>query len=84
MNTKTQIEYLREAQEHLSDAARLIRQVCRSNEYHGDRIRSYILGHLEPLIGNEHDWLGRSVSLEDIIEEIKEDDIEEYDLEDEE
>ena len=82
MNTKEQIQCLREAQEHLSDAARLIRQVCYSNEYHGDRIRSYILGHLEPLIGNEHDWLGRSVSLEDIIEEIEEDDIEEYNLED--
>ena len=84
MNKKEQIESLQEAQEHLSDAVRLIRQVSRSNEYHRERIRAYILGHLEPLIGREHDWLGRGVSLEDIINDIEEDDIEEYNLEDEE
>ena len=74
MNTQQQIDCLREAQDHLSSASTLIRQVCRSNKHNSERIRAYILGHLEPLISNDHDWLTHSVSLEDIIKEIMEDD----------
>lgn len=71
------IDQLRQAQDLMRDAAAIIRQVTRElqNTPHsisGKRLRSYISGHLEVLIDSDHDWIGRSINIEDIIEELEE------------
>lgn len=73
MNTQEQVKALREAQEHLREATYLIKQVCRNNQYQSERIKGYILGHLEPLIDENHDWLGYSFTLEKVIKDIVDD-----------
>jgi hypothetical protein len=37
-----------------------------------ERLRSYILGNLEPLISEDHGWMTRSVNIQEIIDEIRE------------
>lgn len=71
------IDQLRQAQDLMRDAAAIIRQVTRElqNTPHrlsGERLRSYISGHLEVLIDRDHDWLDRSINIENIIEELEE------------
>lgn len=58
---------MREAAGHIQDAMGVI-----DNSTTRERLRGYILGHLEPLIDREHDWLTRSTSLQDIIREVQE------------
>jgi hypothetical protein len=72
------IKTLKEAQSQLEEAAYSISvamRKLRSMPEAGnipERIRTYILGHLEPMINSNTEWLGKQVSLEDIIEEIQE------------
>lgn len=43
-----------------------------------ERLRGYILGNLEPLISSDHGWMTKSVNIDDIIEEVKEMQDEDY------
>jgi hypothetical protein len=72
-----QIQKLRQAQELMREAAGLLQEVTWDlNKQEGmsttsQRLRGYIIGHLEPLIDSEHGWMGKSLNLENIIEEIE-------------
>ncbi len=72
------IEMLQEAQLSLDDALNQIKGVysmLRSSEncsQVAERMRSYIIGHLEPLISSDHEWMTRSLSIEGVIEELEE------------
>ena len=72
------IEMLQEAQISLDDALNQIKGVysmLRSSEncsQVAERMRSYIIGHLEPLISSDHEWMTRSLSIEKVIEELEE------------
>ena len=72
------IEMLQEAQISLDDALNQIKGVynmLRSADncsQVAERMRSYIIGHLEPLIYSDHEWMTRSLSIEGIIEELEE------------
>ena len=72
------IEMLQEAQISLDDALNQIKGVynmLRSSEncsQVAERMRSYIIGHLEPLISSDHEWMTRSLSIGKVIEELEE------------
>ena len=74
---KDQIQKLRQVQELMREAAGLLQEVTWDlNKQVGmsttsQRLRSYIIGHLEPLIDSNHGWLTSGLNLENIIEEIE-------------
>jgi len=77
-NNQELIDEIQEVQDQLREAASRLRSIQRrTDEVTSERIYRYILGYLEPLIDDEHSWLGRNTSLQDIIDELKgyEDDV---------
>jgi len=59
----------------LREAVRTLNQIRRKlgDNITADRLRSYIISHLETLIDSDHEWLDRSLNLQNIIEELQED-----------
>ena len=69
-NNQELINEIQEVQEKLREAASSLRSIQRRTDHVTiERIYRYILGYLEPLIDDEHSWLG--TSLKDIIEDLK-------------
>jgi hypothetical protein len=71
------VELLYEAQTQMEDALENLQGVYRHLQgtelsSTAERLRSYIIGHLEPMISSDHGWMTRAVSIEEIIEELKE------------
>jgi hypothetical protein len=71
------IELLYEAQSQMDDALQNIQgayRLLQGTELSStaERLRSYIIGHLEPMISSDHGWMTREVSIGEIIEELKE------------
>ena len=65
---------LREAQDHLRSASQSARGAMRLLRNYGsisERIRGYILGHIEPLIDSESEWMTKSINIEEIIEDLE-------------
>ena len=71
-NNQELIEEIQEVQEKLREAVSSLKSIQRrTDRITSERIYRYILGYLEPLIDDEHSWLGRNTSLKDIIEDLK-------------
>ncbi len=71
------IELLEEAKSQMEDALQNLQGVYRhlqGTELSGtaERLKSYIIGHLEPMISSDHGWMTRAVSIDEIIDELKE------------
>jgi hypothetical protein len=71
------VELLYEAQSQMEDALQNLQGVYRllqGTELSGtaERLKSYIIGHLEPMISSDHGWMTRAVSIDEIIQELKE------------
>jgi hypothetical protein len=71
------VELLYEAQSQMEDALQSLKSVYRHLQgtelsSTAERLRSYIIGHLEPMISSDHGWMTRAVSIDEIIEELKE------------
>ena len=71
------VELLYEAQTQMEDALENLQGVYRHLQgtelsSTAERLRSYIIGHLEPMISSDHGWMTRAVSIEEIIQELKE------------
>jgi len=75
------IDEIQEVQEQLREAVQTLNQIRRKlgNNITADRLRSYIISHLETLIDSNHDWLDRSTNLQDIIEELQDEPLSEED-----
>lgn len=80
MTTDERIDALQEAQDLLREAVLLVRQAT-SDTTIEERARRLVIAYLEMATDSNHDWLGRSTSIEDLIEDLKEEEDEE--LEDE-
>lgn len=71
------VELLYEAQSQMEDALQNLQRVYRNLQgtelsSTAERLKSYIIGHLEPMISSDHGWMARAVSIEEIIQELKE------------
>jgi hypothetical protein len=71
------MDLLYEAQSQMGDALQNLQGVYRllqGTELSGtaERLKSYIIGHLEPMISSDHGWMTRAVSIDEIIQELKE------------
>jgi hypothetical protein len=71
------MDLLYEAQSQMEDALQNLQGVYRllqGTELSGtaERLKSYIIGHLEPMISSDHGWMTRAVSIDEIIQELKE------------
>jgi hypothetical protein len=71
------VELLYEAQSQMDDALQNLQGVYRLLQgtelsSTAERLKSYIIGHLEPMISSDHGWMTRAVSIEEIIQELKE------------
>ncbi len=71
------VELLYEAQSQMEDALQNLQRVYRSLQgtelsSTAERLKSYIIGHLEPMISSDHGWMTRDISIDEIIEELKE------------
>ncbi len=71
------MDLLYEAQSQMDEALQNLQGVYRllqGTELSGtaERLKSYIIGHLEPMISSDHGWMTRSVSIDEIIDELKE------------
>ncbi len=76
-NVNDCIELLEEAKSQMEDALQNLQGVYRllqGTELSGtaERLKSYIIGHLEPMISSDHGWMTRAVSIDEIIDELKE------------
>ena len=71
------VELLYEAQTQMEDALQNLQGVYRLLQgtelsSTAERLKSYIIGHLEPMISADHGWMTRAVSIEEIIQELEE------------
>ena len=71
------IEMLEEAKSQMDDALSNLNSVYRMLQgtelsTTGERLKGYIIGHLEPMISSDHGWMTRSVSIDDIIKDLEE------------
>lgn len=86
--TQECIELLEDAKSQMDDALNNLKSVYRMLQgtelsTAAERLKGYIIGHLEPMISSDHGWMTRSVSIDDIIEDIQEFYPDESDLEEE-
>lgn len=73
------IRALEEAQEQLRDGVESLksakRQMLSSGDHElsriGERIYRYMLGHIEPVIDNDHYWMSKNESIQDIIDNLR-------------
>lgn len=71
---------LYEAQEHLTEAIRLIENYVRlTNDYAAE---AYLLNHLQIFAGNDHGFLSSDMNLDDLIDSLDETDADEDDEDD--
>jgi exonuclease VII small subunit len=80
------VEELQNAQQLMVEAVDILKGVRRKlssgpTSGSAERLYRYILGHLEPLINSESEWMTRSTSIQDIIDELE--DYREFEPEDE-
>ncbi len=64
------IDALYEAQEHLKDAIRLLDRYVRETNDSG--AEAYIVDHLRIMAGRDHNFLGRDLNIDDLIEALNE------------
>ena len=84
------IDELEEAQEFLRGGVESLNAAMAKMKSSGEgefknlaeRIYRYMIGHIEPIIDNDHDWLSKTESIQDIIEDLEQGgDEEEFDEE---
>lgn len=73
----TCISLLEEAREKMDDALYNLKTVYKNLERTelsttAQRLRSYIIGNLEPMITSDHEWMTRAISIGDIITDLEE------------
>lgn len=71
------IELLEEAREKMDEALYNLKTVYKKLDRTelstiANRLRSYIIGNLEPMITSDHEWMTRAISVEDIIKDLEE------------
>lgn len=71
------IELLEDAKSQMDDALRNLNSVYRMLQgtelsTTAERLKGYIIGHLEPMISSDHGWMTRSVSVDEIIKDLEE------------
>jgi hypothetical protein len=76
-NIESCIDLLSEAREKMDEALYTLKTVYKKLERTemsttAQRLRSYIIGNLEPMITSDHEWMTRAISLDDIIRELEE------------
>jgi hypothetical protein len=82
------IDLLSEAREKMDEALYTLKTVYKKLERTemsttAQRLRSYIIGNLEPMITSDHEWMTRAISLDDIIRELEESGFDATDTEEE-
>lgn len=87
-NIESCIDLLSEAREKMDEALYTLKTVYKKLERTemsttAQRLRSYIIGNLEPMITSDHEWLTRAISLDDIIRELEESGFDATDTEEE-
>jgi hypothetical protein len=87
-NVESCIDLLSEAKEKMEEALYNLKTAYRNLERTelsttAQRLRSYIIGNLEPMITSDHEWMTRAISIEDIIKELEESGFEEQESEEE-
>ncbi len=76
-NIDSCIDLLEEAKEKMDEALYNLKTVYRNLDRTelsttAQRLRSYIIGNLEPMITSDHEWMTRAISIDDIIKELEE------------
>jgi hypothetical protein len=71
------IELLEDAKSQMDDALANLNSVYRMLQgtelsTTAERLKGYIIGHLEPMISSDHGWMTRSVSIDEIIKDLEE------------
>jgi len=71
------IELLEESKSQMDDALSNLKSVYRMLQgtelsTTAERLKGYIIGHLEPMISSDHGWMTRAVSIDDIIKDLDE------------
>jgi hypothetical protein len=71
------IELLGDAKSQMDDALANLNSVYRMLQgtelsTTAERLKGYIIGHLEPMISSDHGWMTRSVSIDEIIKDLEE------------
>jgi len=70
------IELLEDAKSQMDDALTNLNSVYRMLQgtelsTTAERLKGYIIGHLEPMISSDHGWMTRSVSVDEIIKDLE-------------
>ena len=76
------VEMLEDAKSQMDDALINLKSVYRTLQgtelsTTAERLKGYIIGHLEPMISSDHGWMTKSVSIEEIIRDLEESGFEE-------
>ena len=71
------VELLEDAKSQMDDALSNLNSVYRMLQgtelsTTAERLKGYIIGHLEPMISSDHGWMTRSVSVDEIIKDLEE------------
>lgn len=71
------VELLGDAKSQMDDALSNLKSVYRMLQgtelsTTAERLKGYIIGHLEPMISSDHGWMTKSVSIEEIIRDLEE------------
>jgi len=71
------VELLEDAKSQMDDALNNLKSVYRMLQgtelsTTAERLKGYIIGHLEPMISSDHGWMTRSVSIDEIIKDLEE------------
>ena len=75
-NVQECIELLEDAKSQMDDALTNLNSVYRMLQgtelsTTAERLKGYIIGHLEPMISSDHGWMTRSVSVDEIIKDLE-------------